>query len=633
MNNHTASRLILIPPDKLLLKSFKGIYTENVLLQNLIFFLELPFLRIPLALITIILSGILLLAYVPFWVIEGKVRANKRFDSFVVRYFKRIPFPSSKIRITKITEDVPAFFKHLQEMQMVKIVYIQKTQIKLYKKANQLKVKGLVDEIWLYEDQADLIYQCREATKCVENSFIIGFDHIRENKFWIDSLITKQDYSLRLNRFSEVLESYSIGTVFYSYKAIADQRKFSFIYLNQNTFLKEDSVLYFPSESNKIINDYVEDNFAKLDQFFREKKVSFIRMPGSFSNLKDQLRTDVTDFIQYEYPFIFSDIQTKQQFVVSDLLNIYKEYDYKETIKSILGLPDFSTPVLLHCVEKNNDSLSTKKHLRYSIYFLDGKDHNSIFLQFQFYVSKLRLPSEKLLSDADKRSLADINQDGAYQGVYFQLSGEKKNTEYDADEKFEYETLFISSEVKAAVLALKAMNCEKMVVASFIYMLQNLKEDQPKLLKQLNEQYATKIADADTKKVSRLVIDDQYRIWLPDYNNIEIVMSPLPKSFFFFMLRNPAGLHFKELNQHREELIRIYGKVGNRLDREKIISSINDLTDIRSNSVNEKCSRIKEAFLLKINDSLAQNYYVTGGRENCKLITLDRSLVHFNQTF
>ena len=99
------------------------------------------------------------------------------------------------------------------------------------------------------------------------------------------------------------------------------------------------------------------------------------------------------------------------------------------------------------------------------------------------------------------------------------------------------------------------------------------------------------------------------------------------------MLKHPEGLQFKELNQHKDELISIYSKVGNRIEMDQIKSSINDLVNVRSNSVNEKCSRIKEAFISKIDDSLAKHYYVNGGRQNVKQITLDRSLLHFNQTF
>jgi hypothetical protein len=97
------------------------------------------------------------------------------------------------------------------------------------------------------------------------------------------------------------------------------------------------------------------------------------------------------------------------------------------------------------------------------------------------------------------------------------------------------------------------------------------------------------------------------------------------------MLQNPDGVRLKELSNHRDELIEIYTKVGNRLDMVQVKKSINDLIDATSNSVNEKCSRIKEAFISKVDNSIAQHYYITGNRNENKRITLDRSLVYFSQ--
>jgi len=55
------------------------------------------------------------------------------------------------------------------------------------------------------------------------------------------------------------------------------------------------------------------------------------------------------------------------------------------------------------------------------------------------------------------------------------------------------------------------------------------------------------------------------------------------------------------------------------------------MTDPLNNSINEKCSRIRAAFLEVIADDLAQNYYVTGKRGEPKKIMLDRSLVEFQK--
>ena len=64
-------------------------------------------------------------------------------------------------------------------------------------------------------------------------------------------------------------------------------------------------------------------------------------------------------------------------------------------------------------------------------------------------------------------------------------------------------------------------------------------------------------------------------------------------------------------------------------DLERMKESIGALTNPLNNSINEKCAAIKKAFLLKVNDDIAKNYYVTGMQGGNKGITLDRSLVEW----
>ena len=60
-----------------------------------------------------------------------------------------------------------------------------------------------------------------------------------------------------------------------------------------------------------------------------------------------------------------------------------------------------------------------------------------------------------------------------------------------------------------------------------------------------------------------------------------------------------------------------------------MIESINDITDSTKNSINEKCSRIREAFLREFDNEFAGNYFITTTNKESfnKSITLDRNLV------
>lgn len=59
--------------------------------------------------------------------------------------------------------------------------------------------------------------------------------------------------------------------------------------------------------------------------------------------------------------------------------------------------------------------------------------------------------------------------------------------------------------------------------------------------------------------------------------------------------------------------------------------SVDNLVDPLSNSLNEKCSCIREAFLREMDDSIACHYYITGDRATPKRIKLDRGLVEWEK--
>ena len=128
-------------------------------------------------------------------------------------------------------------------------------------------------------------------------------------------------------------------------------------------------------------------------------------------------------------------------------------------------------------------------------------------------------------------------------------------------------------------------------------------------------------------KLSTLRITKDYGIFLPDYNDMEISLPTLSKVVYFFFLRHPKGLRFKELVDYREELLQIYRLISNRYDAAKMEQSIDDLVDSTGNSINEKCSRIRAAFVSRFSDDLAKNYYITGYSGQAKYIPLDRGLV------
>ena len=128
-------------------------------------------------------------------------------------------------------------------------------------------------------------------------------------------------------------------------------------------------------------------------------------------------------------------------------------------------------------------------------------------------------------------------------------------------------------------------------------------------------------------RLSRMVITREYRIVLTDYHDMEIKMEPLVKAVYLLFLRHPEGILFKQLPGYREELTQIYVQLKPTGLSDRALQSIEDVTNPLLNSINEKCARIRGAFVGQFDDHMARHYYIDGLRGEAKKIALPRELV------
>ena len=142
--------------------------------------------------------------------------------------------------------------------------------------------------------------------------------------------------------------------------------------------------------------------------------------------------------------------------------------------------------------------------------------------------------------------------------------------------------------------------------------------------------------EAAKGRLSRLVITSDYRFVLADYDQ-EVELQPVHKAVYLLFLAHPEGIEFKRLAEYRGELTGYYLKTARLMDREKIEEGVDHLVNPLDNAINEKCSRIKKAFLELMDEYTASYYFISshtkkhiGGRvwyERLKVITLPRELV------
>ena len=330
-------------------------------------------------------------------------------------------------------------------------------------------------------------------------------------------------------------------------------------------------VIYVENEYDPAINGYIQEHYEEIQKQFLSKKATFIYLPKLCGQEVSK------EALHYMFPFL-----GQESSFVNGNLTI-------ETLKSHILSGSIEGPALIHFVRMEAEN-PTNYYYTYRLLVADSSIPLSD--QFENYLKNLTF-SYRGESGTSFNALSKPKSKDDVADHYF---NDGSDNILFADKSIDD----LTDEVRQRIIELRKRGVQ-------LHLLHELVEERPTL--------------------SRLVVDKDYRIFLPNYNNTEITMQPLPKAVFFLFLQHPEGIPFKHLNNYFPELLEIYKHVGNREIEENILHSIGDITDPTKNSINEKCSRIREAFLKHFDAAYAQYYYITGKRGEPKKITLPRELV------
>lgn len=124
----------------------------------------------------------------------------------------------------------------------------------------------------------------------------------------------------------------------------------------------------------------------------------------------------------------------------------------------------------------------------------------------------------------------------------------------------------------------------------------------------------------------QLTVSKKHRVFIGE-NRVEVRMEPLVKAVYLLFLKHPEGIIFKDLPDYRQELTKLYSEVRPWGLSDRALQSIEDVTNPFLNSINEKCARIKKAFLSVMEADMAEHYFIKGTRGEPKGIDLPRNLV------
>jgi hypothetical protein len=139
---------------------------------------------------------------------------------------------------------------------------------------------------------------------------------------------------------------------------------------------------------------------------------------------------------------------------------------------------------------------------------------------------------------------------------------------------------------------------------------------------------------AKYETVSRLRITDDYRILLPDYNNIEVKMGPLYKAVYFLFINHPEGIILQRLEDYHHELVNYYQQTsGIKPLTPRMLDTINRLEYPGDNTINYTLSRIKAYVKATIDEHLAKQYYISGRPGEPYKIPLDTNYIEWEDEY
>ena len=344
----------------------------------------------------------------------------------------------------------------------------------------------------------------------------------------------------------------------------------------------ERQVIYTEGTYNKEVNRFIQKNYDAIRSHFSERGWEFVYIPKLVEELKD------AEIVKYNAPY--ADGIDESVTFTSDFLLQYMAHPEKKML--------IPPSLIYYCPGKMKtdyfEASAQYRGIRLSAEteYKKKKDLSNILSEI------IRDTGDELLfRDADAWELLGFS--GEEPSNYMMVCEEAIAPVGD-EEQFESDILIMMEEAKVIVEKLRKRGVSD-------YMLQKIIHGEEKL--------------------SRLRITKDYRIFLEDYN-MEVELKPLPKILFLLYLKHPEGIYFKDLSDHRQELMEYYKRIKDGLfSMSDAMKRVERLTTPGDNSVNEKSSNIKAAYVSKIKERLASNYCIVGGRAELKKITLPRELV------
>lgn len=360
-------------------------------------------------------------------------------------------------------------------------------------------------------------------------------------------------------------------------------------------------VIYVESLYDEQANRFITDNYHELRQWFEYRGYEFIYLPMLFKD--DELKRKVL----YYAPYLETKIVADKSLRSSYLLNFLSSSHLGEAVKpSILFGPErCGDEWLFQACELPLSGVASKDIVQ----LLDAVSSGT------FFVNESCAMSENVLMNyqpSEPRSSMSIESDekrsarkrSLFSRMVNRIQGElfEDDTENYAPQRDEVAEILESLENSVKKLRLQGVTLS--AIHEFI------DKQEP---------------------LSPLVITDDLRIFLPQYNNIEIELSAQRKALYFLFLNHPEGIVLQHLEEYHKELMNYYKQTSGGVVTPRMEESIKKLETYGNNQLNVVITRIREAFCSKFDERLARHYFISGERGQAYKIGLPSELIRWEE--
>lgn len=361
-------------------------------------------------------------------------------------------------------------------------------------------------------------------------------------------------------------------------------------------------VIYVESLYDEQANRFITDNYHELRQWFEYRGYEFIYLPMLFKD--DELKRKVL----YYAPYLQAKIVADKSLRSSYLLNFLSSSHLGEAVKpSILFGPErCGDEWLFQACELPLSGVASKDIVQ----LLDAVSSGTLFVNDSCAMSDNVLMNYQ--PSSEPRSSMSIESDekrSARKRSFFSRMVDRIQGELFEDDTEKYapqrdEVAEILESLENSVKKLRLQGVTLSAIHEFI------DKQEP---------------------LSSLVITDDLRIFLPQYNNIEIELSAQRKALYFLFLNHPEGIVLQHLEEYHKELMNYYKQTSGGVVTPRMEESIKKLETYGNNQLNVVITRIREAFCSKFDERLARHYFISGERGQAYKIGLPQALIRWQE--